>query len=115
MVDCFYLSHLFMIVEFFDEHVEQFLNSLDTSRRVKISGLIELLGRYGSRMRMPHSKSLGDGLFELRTLGRPQVRVLYCFLPKRIVLLHGFLKDTKRIPHQELAIAKYRKHLLERT
>jgi hypothetical protein len=45
---------------------------------------------------MPHSKSLGEGLFELR--GR-QVRIFYVFRPdRRTVLLDGMIKKRGDIP-----------------
>ena len=51
--------------------------------------VIDRLAVQGSLARMPMSKSLGDGLFELRfTLGQTAPRITYLFTPDgRIVLL----------------------------
>ena len=102
-----------MQVKFFDDKIEYFLGSLDLPLRSKITGLIILLGQHGHQIGIPHSKGLGNGLFELRTLGRPQVRIFYTFFHGEAVLLHGFLKDTKHIPLKELTMARRNKHYLE--
>ena len=49
-------------------------------------------------LRPPHSKALGDGLFELRSV-KHAVRVFYMFLPaQQIVLLDGIVKKRDDIP-----------------
>lgn len=69
--------------------------------------LIELMEQYGADLRMPHSRAMGDGLFELRCKGREGIgRVFYCTLIKRqIVILHSFIKKTQETPAAELATA----------
>jgi phage-related protein len=58
----------------------------------------------------PHTKAMGDGLFELRLMGAEGIaRVMYCTLSgRRIVMLHGFIKKTQKTPHAELEIAMRR-------
>jgi phage-related protein len=54
--------------------------------------LVELLMEHGPNLRLPHSRSMGDGLFELRPRGRSGIgRAMYCFaLGKRVKeLQHG--------------------------
>jgi phage-related protein len=42
--------------------------------------MAELLMEFGPNLRMPHSRALGEGLFELRPHGKEGAgRVLYCF------------------------------------
>ena len=57
--------------------------------------VIDRLAVQGSLARMPMSKSLGDGLLELRfTLGPTARRITYRFTPAgRIVLLTTFRKQ----------------------
>lgn len=59
---------------------------------------------------MPHSRAMGDGLFELRPKGREGIgRGFYCYLMgQEIVLLHGFIKKTQETPKRELKIATAR-------
>lgn len=46
--------------------VIDFIKKLDIKMRTKLLRTIELLENNGNRLGMPHSKSLEDGLFELR-------------------------------------------------
>jgi phage-related protein len=63
---------------------------------LRAAALIEYLQTSGNELREPRSKSLGNGLFELR--GK-QVRIFYVFRPgNRIVLLDGMLKKRTDIP-----------------
>jgi len=61
-------------------------------------------------LRLPHSHTLGSGLFELRLKGKEGIgRAFYCFLAKqRIVILHAFVKKTRSAPEQELKTARKR-------
>lgn len=72
--------------------------------------LVGLLIEYGPELRMPHSRSLGSGLFELRPNGQEGTgRALYCFMvDRRIVVLHAFIKKTATAPRRDLAIARRR-------
>ncbi|MCP3854503.1 MAG: type II toxin-antitoxin system RelE/ParE family toxin [Actinomycetia bacterium] len=60
---------------------------------------VERLSERGNRLRMPASRSLGDGLFELRfDLGRVARRITYFFVPdteQRIALLTTFRKQRQ--------------------
>ena len=46
--------------------VEEFLDSLPIKMRIKAIDSLDLLEQYGNQLRMPYSKALNDGLFELR-------------------------------------------------
>lgn len=72
--------------------------------------LVELLAAFGPNLRLPHSRTMGSGLFELRPKGKEGIgRAFYCFLIKRrIVILHAFVKKTKSTPEHELKIARKR-------
>ncbi len=65
---------------------------------------------YGPDLGMPHTRAMGDGLFELRLkAGEGIARVLYCtMVGKRIVMLHQFIKKTDKTPPKELGIARRR-------
>ena len=72
--------------------------------------LVELLAEHGSDLRLPHSRAMGDGLFEIRPRRREGIgRALYCFrLGRRIVVLHAFIKKTAQTPERELKLARKR-------
>ena len=65
---------------------------------------------HGPNLRLPHSRALGDGLFELRPRGRSGIRrAFYCFLlGKRVVVVHAFIKKTQQTPDKELKVARNR-------
>ena len=66
--------------------------------------------RYGPDLGMPHTRAMGEGLFELRlTVAEGIVRVFYCTLVgRRIVMLHQFIKKFEKTPRKELEIARKR-------
>ena len=72
--------------------------------------IVELLTEFGPNLRMPRSRAIGGGLFELRPRGREGIgRAFYCFaVGQRVVILHAFVKKTQETPEQELRIARKR-------
>jgi phage-related protein len=58
----------------------------------------------------PHSRRMGEGLFELWPRGRSGIgRAMYCFLVgRRVVIVHAFVKKTQRTPDKDLKIARQR-------
>jgi phage-related protein len=93
-------------VEVHDE-VTRWLMGLDDNDWNRAAVVIDRLATLGSAARMPLSKSLGDGLFELRfTLGRTARRITYRFTRDgRIVLLTTFRKQRQN-ERAELARAR---------
>ena len=97
--------------------VSEFLDSLDDKMRAKVLREICLLEEYGYELREPYSKSLNDGIFELRIRQSTNIaRVLYFFVvDKKIVLTNGFIKKQMQTPLQEIALAKkYRDDYIQR-
>ena len=95
----------------------EFILSQETKMKAKLFGLVDMLEQYGNQLREPYSKSLGDGIFEIRAkVGTDITRVLYFFYYEgRIILTNGFVKKTQKTPPSEIALAKkYRKDFLER-
>lgn len=84
--------------------VRKFIEGLTGRDKAEAIALIKLLGERGSSLRPPHSKCLGEGLFELR--GKA-VRMFYLFRSnRRIVLLTGTVKRRRSIPRKVLAHAR---------
>ncbi len=96
--------------------VEEYFDKLSNEEFGKVSYDLELLKTFGINLRAPHVRSLGKKLWELRTTGGKQHRVIYfAFLDRRLVLLHAFLKKTQKTPPKEIEIAlKRMKDYLER-
>jgi len=81
------------------------------------AGFVARFLRYAERMEihgpdlgMPHTRSMGEGLFELRLKAAEGIaRVFYCTLVgRKIVILHQFTKKSEKTPRKELEIAKRR-------
>lgn len=68
-----------MIVRNLDSEIEDFINSLDPITYPKTLRHIDLLATFGNKLRMPYSKALDNGLFELRIRGKQEVRIFYTF------------------------------------
>lgn len=97
---------------------EEFILSLDVKMRAKMFRELELLETFGNELREPHSKPLGDGIYEIRAKVASDItRVLYFFVVnKTIILTNGFVKKTQKTPDSEIALAKkYRRDYLERS
>lgn len=86
--------------------VNEFIVSLEESAIAKLLRTIDLLEKFGNQLQLPHSKSIGHGLFELRIHGRKEIRIFYGYHKKRAILLYGFIKKTPQIPRKELNIAQ---------
>ena len=83
--------------------VEAFIRELPRAEQPIVRARIDFLAEVGNRAREPHSKSLGDGLFDLRV---KSTRIFYCFRPGGvIVLLHGFSKKSQKTPQREMDTA----------
>lgn len=87
---------------------EEFILSQDVKMKTKLFRLLELLELKGNELREPYSKSLSDGIFEIRAnQGNNITRVLYFFVVgKKIILTNGFVKKTQKTPENEIELAK---------
>lgn len=81
-------------LEVHDEVVEWF-DSLNDSEWERVSIIVDRLAGLGPRARMPLSRSLGGGLFEVRfALGPTARRITYRFTQDgRLILLTTFRKQ----------------------
>jgi phage-related protein len=97
-------------ISYYDKRLEADLLDLPDSIFASYQRLYELIEEYGANLRLPHSRAMGEGLFELRPRGREGIgRVFYCtMIGKRIVMLHSFVKKTQETPDRELRIARAR-------
>ncbi len=92
---------------YFSERVRSDVLALPPGIRADYLRLSELMEEHGADLRMPHSKAMGSGLFELRPKGPEGIgRVFYCTqVGQVIVVLHSFIKKTQKPPNNELEIA----------
>ena len=81
---------------FFNGRVQKDIQKWPVGVYADFLRLASLLELYGTDLRLPHSRAMGAGLFELRCHGSDGIgRAFYCTMRgKRIVILHGFIKKT---------------------
>lgn len=96
------------------EVVRDWLRSLDETDRHAV-GMDLMRVQYRWPVGMPLCRSLGDGLWEVRsTLPSNRIaRVLFSVHQGRILALHGFIKKTQKTPDGDLALARRRKREFE--
>ena len=104
------------IVEFYETKagtcpVREFLDGLKASDLDDFAAVVAGLAKLRSRQyhREPLSKALGDGLFELRHVGKLNTRVLWFFAKnRRIVAVHGIRNKGHAIPARDIHTARER-------
>lgn len=91
-----------------NEKVDKQIEALPLSLRVELLQDLELLMEFGNTLGMPHSKSLGGGLFELRVMARDGIaRAFYTFEKDRlIIILSVFVKKSQKTPQNEIERAR---------
>ena len=100
-----------------EKPAKEFILSQNAKMKAKLFATIDLLEEYGNELKMPHSKPIGDGIFEIRAkIGSDITRVLYFFYYEgRIIMTNGFAKKTQKTPQEQIEKAKkYRQMFLER-
>jgi phage-related protein len=92
------------------EPVREWLKKLDHEDRRIIGEDIKDV-EYSWPIGMPLVRSLGDGLWEVRSnlTGGKIARVIFAVEHGSLVLLHGFVKKTQRLPKQDLDLALRRR------
>lgn len=85
--------------------IEYWMNKLTHEQLKSVKKEIELLKLYGNSLKMPHSKPLGKGIFELRER-RNGFRIYYCFQQDQIIVL--LIAGDKASQKNDILIARQR-------
>src|SRR6266446_10886512 len=91
--------------------VQEFLNELKQTDPGDFAAVLAGLTKLQNRQyhREPLSKALGDGLFELRHVGRLNSRVLWFFMKgRRIIAVHGIRNKGQAIRSRDFEVARER-------
>ncbi|MVZ82731.1 type II toxin-antitoxin system RelE/ParE family toxin [Burkholderia pseudomallei] len=97
-------------IAYYNERVKRDVFAFPAGVLADYLRLLDLMQEFGADLRMPHSRAMGGGLFELRPKGREGIgRVFYCtHVGRQVVVLHSFVKKTQETPQHELRIAQAR-------
>jgi phage-related protein len=97
-------------LEYFNPRVLAEIESWPAGVLADYARLVELLLEHGPNLKLPHSRSMGDGLFELRPHGKEGIgRAMYCFLTgRKVTVVHAFIKKTQETPQRDLKLARKR-------
>jgi len=89
---------------------EAWLMGQNAKVQARFARLFDLLEEHGTNVHEPYVAHLRDKLWEVRLEHqRVQYRLLYFPAPhRRFVMLHGFVKKTRRAPARELEVAEQR-------
>ena len=91
--------------------VSEFLDDLKISDPDDFAAVLAGLGKLRDRKchREPLSKAIGDGLFELRHVGKLNTRVLWFFMKgRRIIAVHAIRSKGDAIADHDLRRARER-------
>ena len=88
------------------EEAEFIIRSLEPRARAKARGRIKLLGDHGHILRMPYSRYIIPEIFELRIVGKDNIRLIYTFKSDVAIIFHAFVKKTEGISLHEMHIIK---------
>ena len=87
------------------EPVRDWLRALPRSERQAIGSDIAYV-QYCWPLGRPRVDHLRGDIWEIRSgLGDRMARVLFAFANDEMVLLHGFIKKTRKTPEEDLALA----------
>ena len=97
-------------ITYYSEKVFQSIQKLPKLLKARYIALTDKMEDVGPNLGMPHTKAMGDGLFEIRIkAGTNIARIFYCIqVKKEIVVLHSFIKKTQKTPPKELKTAMTR-------
>jgi phage-related protein len=99
-------------IEYYSTAVERTILRLPPGLLARYVRLTDLMLEFGPALGMPHTRAMGGGLFELRVKGQEGIaRVFYgTAVAQQLIMLHVFIKKSRKSPPKELAIARRRLH-----
>ena len=92
---------------YYNEKLEESILNLPDGLLARYLRLTDLMIEFGPNLGLPHTKSIGKNLYELRIKSKEGIsRIFFCLkIKNKIIMLHGFIKKSQRTPKTELEIA----------
>jgi phage-related protein len=97
-------------IEYYNDKLSRVILKLPSGLLARYVHITDLMIQFGPNLGMPHTRSMGEKLFEIRLKSREGIgRVFYCTKRgKRIIMLHFCKKKSQKTPSKELKIARER-------
>ena len=97
-------------VQYHSSRLQEELLAWPAGLQARYLRLVERIEWVGPNLGMTHTRSLGNGLFELRVKAKEGIgRVFFCAIAGRqVVMLHQFVKKSEKTPVRELDMARQR-------
>lgn len=98
-------------IVYYSEEVQRAILGFPAGIQARYIHLTQRILAFGPNLGMPHSRAMGQGMFELRLKSREGIgRVFYCKMAdRRVMMLHAFVKKSAKTPAKELTIARARR------
>ncbi len=97
-------------IAYFREDVQDTIVGFPAGIQARYIHLTDRMLVFGPDLGIPHTRSMGNGLFELRMKSKEGIaRAFFCTLSgRRIMMLYAFIKKSAKTPANELKIARAR-------
>lgn len=94
-------------IDYFHPRILKEIEGWPESIKTNYARIVELLMDYGHDLRMPCSRTMGNGLFEIQPKGKDGIgRALYCFQTGELIIIpHAFIKKSQATPRKEMVLA----------
>ena len=97
-------------ITYYSEKIRSKIEKWPVGIRAYYARTTEKMQIYGPNLGMPFTRSMGQGLFEIRAKSKEGAgRAFFCtIVGNKIVILHEFIKKSNKTPKKEMDIARQR-------
>ena len=98
------------IILYYNDRVRREIGDWPVGIYADFLRVVEWLEADGLTLRMPHSRAMSGGLFELRCKGPEGIgRAFYCArVGRELIILHSIIKKSQATPERDLKLARKR-------
>jgi phage-related protein len=97
-------------IVYYSDEVQDMIDAWPVGIRAYYARLTERMRVFGPNLGMPFTRSMGQGLLEIRARGKEGIgRAFFCTVVEhKIVILHACIKKSQKTPEKELEVARKR-------